>query len=59
MDEDFPRTVIELEPRFSREAACIEYLAALRWRGGWVCPGATRAGAWSIRRPSLALPACR
>jgi hypothetical protein len=30
MDEDFPRTVLELELRFSCEEACIEYLAALR-----------------------------
>ncbi len=38
MDEDFTRTLLELERRFSSEQACAEYLAALRWPGGWVCP---------------------
>jgi hypothetical protein len=30
MDEDFPRTALELERRFSGEEARVEYLAALR-----------------------------
>jgi len=39
MDEDYPRTLLELERRFCTEEACVEYLAALRWPGGWVCHG--------------------
>ena len=31
MGEDYPRTLLELEQRFSTEEACAEYLAALRW----------------------------
>jgi hypothetical protein len=31
MEEDYPKTLLELERRFSTEEACIEYLAALRW----------------------------
>ena len=31
MGEDYPRTLLELERRFSTEDACAEYLAALRW----------------------------
>src|SRR5713226_4924508 len=38
MSEDFPKTLLELERRFGCEDACAEYLAALRWPGGWVCP---------------------
>jgi transposase-like protein len=59
MDEDFPRTVLELEQRFSCEEACIEYLAALRWPGGWVCPRCKMADAWSIRRNRWLCEHCR
>jgi hypothetical protein len=34
MDEDYPKTLLELERRFCTEEACVEYLAALRWPGG-------------------------
>ncbi|MDR3410859.1 MAG: IS1595 family transposase [Formivibrio sp.] len=50
MSEDYPRTLLELEQRFNREEACAEYLAALRWPGGWVCPRCAGAEAWPIRR---------
>ena len=35
--EDYPRTLLELERRFSDEAACRAYLFALRWPEGFVC----------------------
>jgi transposase-like protein len=50
VSEDYPRTLLELERRFNREEACAEYLAALRWPGGWVCPRCAGAEAWPIRR---------
>jgi len=59
MDEDFPRTLLELEGRFSSEEACAEYLAALRWPGGWVCPRCAGADAWSIRRNRWLCDRCR
>lgn len=59
MDEDYPRTLLELERRFSTEDACIEYLAALRWSGGWVCPRCAGADAWSIRRARWLCGHCR
>ena len=31
MDEDYPRSLEGLETRFATEAACLAYLAALRW----------------------------
>lgn len=34
MDEDYPRTLLELERRFGSEEAGAEYLAVLRWHGG-------------------------
>ena len=38
MAEDYPRTQLELERRFSDESGCRTYLAALRWPEGFVCP---------------------
>ena len=36
--EDYPRTLLELEKRFSSEEACRKYLEALRWPRGFICP---------------------
>jgi transposase-like protein len=36
--EDYPRTLIEFESRFSIEAGCREYLKRLRWPDGFRCP---------------------
>ena len=56
MDEDYPRTLMEMEARFASDAACREYLAALRWPNGFFCPecGGVRAsrmpnGLWRCR----------
>ena len=35
--EDYPRTLAELEARFSSEEACREYLFRLRWPAGCKC----------------------
>jgi transposase-like protein/ribosomal protein L37AE/L43A len=47
--EDFPRTIAELEARFSTEAACREYLFQLRWPEGFRCPRCGAARAWPVR----------
>lgn len=47
--EDYPRTVTELEARFSSEQACREYLFRLRWPEGFRCPHCTAAKAWPLR----------
>ena len=49
MTEDHPRTLLELEQRFSDEAKCRDYLFALRWPQGFVCP-VCGAGGLAIRR---------
>ena len=49
MAEDYPRTLLELEQRFSDEAKCRDYLFALRWPQGFVCP-ICGAGGLAIRR---------
>jgi transposase-like protein len=50
MAEDYPRTLPELEKRFRSEEACAEYLAALRWPGGWICPRCAGDEASWVRR---------
>jgi hypothetical protein len=59
VSEDYPRTLLELEQRFNREEACAEYLAALRWPGGWICPRCAGAEAWPIRRNRWRCDQCR
>ena len=46
--EDYPRTLAELEARFATEEACREYLVALRWPVGFVCPKCAHAGGWKV-----------
>lgn len=57
--EDYPRTLLELERRFGSEDACIEYLAALRWPSGWICPCCAGVEAWQLGRNRWRCRMCR
>lgn len=46
--EDYPRTLGELEARFSTEEACREYLFGLRWPDGFRCPRCSHEKAWPV-----------
>jgi transposase-like protein len=59
MGEDYPRTLLELEARFSTDEACREYLGALRWPDGWICPRCGGRAAWAIRRDLWRCHECR
>lgn len=48
--EDYPHSLAEFETRFSTEAACLEYLAQLRWPEGFVCPRCNGTTAWQTNR---------
>jgi len=50
MAEDYPRTLMDLEQRFSTDEACAQYLAAMRWPDGFRCPGCGGAQAWRTAR---------
>lgn len=56
--EDYPRTLAELETRFSTEAACHEYLIALRWPEGFVCPRCGGFKMWTTKRNLLVCADC-
>lgn len=59
MNEDYPRTLLELENRFATEAACREYLMALRWPTGFVCPHCGGRKSWKMVRNLLLCSICR
>jgi transposase-like protein len=47
--EDYPRTLAELEARFSREQDCRDYLFRLRWPEGFRCSRCRETKAWPLR----------
>lgn len=59
MREDYPRTVQELERRFSSEQACREYLFAIRWPKGFMCPRCNGQTAWPMSRGLWICGNCR
>lgn len=59
MVEDYPKTILELERRFSTEEACRDYLVRLRWPDGFVCPRCQGTSAWAASRGRLVCGACR
>lgn len=59
MAEDYPRTLLELERRFSDESACRTYLSALRWPEGFVCPRCQGRQSLAIRRDLWRCLDCR
>ena len=59
--EDYPRDLLELEARFSTEAACEEYLVRLRWPEGFRCDRCGGQKAWPVsgaRRDRWECAAC-
>lgn len=48
--EDYPRTLMEFESRFSSEEACWDYLIRIRWPDGFVCPGCGSRRSWKTGR---------
>jgi len=49
---------MELETRFSSEAACRSYLASLRWPDGFICPRCAHRKAWEKSTGFLECAAC-
>ena len=60
MEEEYPRSLMELEAMFSTEDDCREYLARLRWSAGFLCPSCGSASEPSpVRGILLRCPVCR
>lgn len=56
--EDYPRTLAELEARFSSEGACRDYLFRLRWPDGFRCPRCGLDKAWPLRSGRMQCCGC-
>ena len=56
--EDYPRTLMDFESRFSSEEACVEYLIQMRWPDGFVCPSCGGPKAWRTGRMLFHCAAC-
>lgn len=56
--EDYPRTLGELEARFSTEDACLEYLYKLRWPEGFRCPRCGHAKGWPVGNSLIQCETC-
>ena len=59
MTEDYPRTVMEFEQRFSSEEQCKKYLTGLRWPGGFKCPRCGGVEHWEMGGGRLLCRGCR
>lgn len=57
--EDYPRTLMELERRFSTEEACRAYLRERRWTGGFACPRCGGTQAWPMKGGRWLCRGCR
>lgn len=59
MDEDYPKTLLEFERRFSTADDCRGYLLALRWPNGFICPQCSSRCFWRMGRGLLLCGDCR
>jgi transposase-like protein len=57
---DYPRSLLEFQRRFPTDAACGEYLLALRWPRGFVCPACGHGRGWRLERsvPTFECTSC-
>lgn len=46
--EDYPKTLMEFENRFSNEESCRDYIFQLRWPDGFRCPNCSHEKTWPI-----------
>jgi len=58
MEEDYPRTLIEFEKRFSTETGCTDYLINLRWPEGFRCPNCGADTSWRTARAQFHCTQC-
>lgn len=55
---EFPRTALDFEEQFATEDACVAYLRARRWPGGFVCPKCAGTASWPVRERLDECTAC-
>ena len=48
--EDFPKSEIEFDMRFSNPSACYDYLFCLKWPDGFVCKKCGNKTCWISKK---------
>lgn len=56
--EDYPKTLVEFEARFSTDEACYSYLFKLRWPDGFRCPRCEGLKGWPVRAKLVECGSC-
>ena len=56
--EDYPKTLVEFEARFSTDEACYSYLFKLRWPNGFRCPRCEGFKGWPVRAKLVECGSC-
>lgn len=59
MAEDYPATLMDFEHRFATDEACRNYLLALRWPDGFICPRCDGRKGWRASRIRWVCGNCR
>ena len=57
--DGYPISMDELEKRFATQAACLNYLAGLRWPSGFVCPRCATDKGWKMEKGLILCAGCR
>ena len=57
-DPEYPRTLPQFDRWFATEEACRDYLARLRWPGGFHCPRCSSPDAWLTKRGLMHCQGC-
>ena len=58
-NDDYPRTILELEQRFPTDESCRDYLKKLRWASGYECPRCGSSKSWEASRGRIICQRCR
>lgn len=56
--EDYPKTLMEFETRFSSEDRCRRYLVQFRWPDGIICPQCNGREHWQVTNTFFQCAAC-
>ena len=56
---DYPRNYAEFLAWFPDDAACLDYLDWLRWKGGFTCPSCHGSKGWRMKNGKWWCDACR
>lgn len=57
--ENYPKTMLEFEKRFSSEQSCREYLCQIRWQEGFICPHCNHMEYWKRENGQYQCKYCR